>query len=140
VRLVAYGLLVLVGFWMLRGAVRRGMRRATTGHAAEHGCGHAHAHDGEISLLALGVGLVPCTGSLMVMLFAMANGMLALGLAVVAAIGSGMALTMAGLGLASVLARGYVAERLSGPAAATALEVGGALVVLALGVTLWLGA
>jgi ABC-type nickel/cobalt efflux system permease component RcnA len=83
------------------------------------------------------VGLVPCTGSLLILLYAIANDMLLVGLALVAAIALGMAITMGGLGLVSVWARRFVLDRLerSRPAALLtgALELAGAGLVTAVG-------
>jgi len=48
---------------------------------------------------------VPCSGAVVVLAYALANDILVAGLAVVAAIGVGMAATMSGLGLVCVLSR-----------------------------------
>ncbi len=125
VRIASYALIVAIGLAMLARAGRRllgfpaGHAHASAG-ASEHGDGHhhapgcgcgAHARPAEGGLLALAVGLVPCTGSLLILLWALANDILAAGLALVAAIALGMAITMGGLGLASVWARGFVLDR-----------------------------
>jgi nickel/cobalt exporter len=147
VRIASYGLIVALGLVMLARAVRR----LLAGHAAppaEHdhahahrhapgcGCG-AHARAGEGGLLALAVGLVPCTGSLLVLLWALANDMLATGFLLVGAIALGMAMTMGGLGLASVWARRFVLDRIRStrPALLVSglLELAGAALVTAVG-------
>lgn len=126
VRIASYALIVAIGLAMLTRAGRR-LLGFSAGHAhakagaSEHGhhqhhhapgCGCvAHARPAEGGLLALAVGLVPCTGSLLILLWALANDMLAAGLALVAAIALGMAITMGGLGLVSVWARGFVLDR-----------------------------
>lgn len=137
VRLVSHGLVLAVGLWMAaRVAWRLWRGPAAPGTGGHIGCGHAHG--GETGLIALGVGLVPCTGSLLVLLIAMANGILAAGLLIVAAIALGMVVTMAAIGLGSVLARRYVAARVETGSGKGALviEGGGALIVSAVGLLL----
>lgn len=153
VRIASYALIVGIGLVMLGRAVRR---LATARHptSAEHphahphrhgpscGCG-GHARPAEGGLLALAVGLVPCTGSLLVLLYALANDMLATGFLLVAAIALGMAITMGGLGLASVWARGFVLDRMPGGRPAVLLsgllELTGAGLVTAVGGLLLVG-
>ena len=72
------------------------------------------------------------------MLYALANDIVLAGAALVAAIGAGMAATMAGLGLLAVAARRFVTARFARHAEgrgrlAAALEIGGALAITALG-------
>ena len=61
--------------------------------------GHRHSEATSAAGMVLGVGLVPCTGSLLVITFAVANKALTLGLAVISAIGLGMAATLGAIGL-----------------------------------------
>lgn len=140
VRVASYALILLIGLAMLARGVRRA-RVAPTHDRHDHACGCGARH-GESGLLSLGVGLVPCTGSLLILLYSMANGILAAGIALVAMIALGMAVTMGALGLASVLARRLVAERLSGGAGRTALalDLAGAAAITLLGATLLAGA
>lgn len=153
IRIASYVLIVGIGLVMLARAVRR-LAAARNPASAEHphahphrhepgcGCG-AHARPAEGGLLALGVGLVPCTGSLLVLLYALANDMLATGFLLVAAIALGMAITMGGLGLASVRARGLVLDRMPGGRPAVLLsgllELAGAGLVTAVGGLLLVG-
>ena len=153
VRLVSYGLIALIGMLMLGQAVRRSRRRRA-GLDAAGCCSHAqapapgrHHHDhaaggtGETAqqgALAIGVGLVPCTGSVLILLYAMANDILYAGMMLVMAIAAGMAITMGGLGLLSVVARRVIATRLeAGPAGegrfAAVMDYAGALAITALG-------
>ena len=86
----------------------------------------------------IGVGLVPCTGSVLILLYAMANDILYAGMMLVMAIAAGMAITMGGLGLLSVVARRVIATRLeAGPAGegrfAAVMDYAGALAITALG-------
>ncbi len=109
VRLASYGLIALIGCTMLVQAVRRSRAGAHVGAAC---CGHGHSADGaRQGFLSLGVGLVPCTGAVLILLYALANDMLLAGMALVAAIAAGMAMTMGALGMLSAVARQVVAAR-----------------------------
>lgn len=149
VRIASYALIVGIGLTMFVRAVGRVLAdRATAGH--DHGTDHARPHRHEAGcgcgahdrpreggLLALAVGLVPCTGSLLILLYALANDMLFEGLLLVAFIAFGMAVTMGGLGLASVWARRFVLDRVEAARPATrlagVLELAGAGLVTAVG-------
>lgn len=138
VRLASYGLIVLIGGVMLVQAVRRSIRGRDHVHDAHCGC---HASGRQQGLLALGVGLVPCTGAMLILLYSLANGLLAAGLMLVAMIAAGMALTMGALGLASVVARRYVAERAAGGGTLSLrltalLDYGGGIAIVTLGLLL----
>lgn len=86
------------------------------------------------------VGLRPCTGALIVLVFALSQGLLIAGVAATVAMALGTGLTVAALTLAAVSARG-LAARLSGGGRAgqavhSVIEAGGALVILAFGLTM----
>jgi ABC-type nickel/cobalt efflux system permease component RcnA len=132
---------VAVGLWLLARVGWR-LRQALVAPGIRRHVGCGHAHGGETGVLALGVGLVPCTGSLLVLLIAMANGILTAGLLIVLAIALGMAATMAGIGFASVLARRHVAARLERGSGmgSLAIEGGGALIVSAVGLIMLMNA
>ncbi|WP_346892231.1 DUF1007 family protein [uncultured Roseibium sp.] len=114
-------------------------------------CGHAHAPtpdmvQGKITLaraasIVLAVGLRPCTGALIVLVFALSQGLIVAGIAstLVMALGTGITVsTLAGL---AVSAKG-IAVRLSGDGSRLAhvvhrtIEIGGAAFVFFLGATL----
>jgi ABC-type nickel/cobalt efflux system permease component RcnA len=148
VRLASYGLIAAIGLVMTAEAVRRSyLRRKGVEVAAA--CCHGHAGRGHgggervrQGALSLGVGLVPCTGAVLILLYALANGMLLAGMLLVAAIAAGMAITMGALGVLSVVARHAVAARIerAGDAAAGTLAVAGdyagALLITLIGATL----
>lgn len=117
VRIISYGLIAIIGLFMLAQALRRVFgRKAGHGHDHDHGAGCAscaHAHGGQMTLLSLTVGLVPCTGALLIMLYALANDILLAGTILVAAISIGMAGTLAVLGVASILFRRAVERGLA---------------------------
>lgn len=140
VRIVSYGLILLIGLAMLGRALWRSFAGPGHRHGHDAACGCGARHD-ESGLLSLGVGLVPCTGSVLILLYAMANGILPAGVMLVCMIALGMAVTMGLLGLTSVLARRLVAGRLlaGGGRAALTLDVAGALAITALGAALLAG-
>jgi nickel/cobalt exporter len=152
-RLFSYGLIALIGALMLVQAVRRSRQRQAGIEVVDGCCGGAHAghpHHGSTEArerveqggLSLGVGLVPCTGAVLILLYAMANDILFAGVLLAVAIAAGMAITMGGLGLLSVAARRAVASRIetggggSGRLAAVS-DHGGALAIMVIGAGLF---
>jgi ABC-type nickel/cobalt efflux system permease component RcnA len=140
---LASGLLVLgVGAAVLRRHLRRRAAVAHVhhhhGHHGDHAHAHddhAHAHDGHEhhhdghshlpperitsrGLLAMGAaaGLIPCPSALVVLLAAIAQGEILLGLGLIVAFSAGLAAALTGLGLAVVLA-GRALGRLAVPRA-----------------------
>ena len=136
IRMVSFGAIALIGAWMLVGAWR-----GTGGHHHHHH-DHDHHHGGGTGhrrLLALAAGFVPCSGAILILTFAIANGILLSGLAMVLAIAVGMALTLAGLGLVSMLLHHQVAVRFAGRGRATRwLGLLGPLLILVIGGLLFL--
>lgn len=145
IRLLSYGLIALIGLVMLGQALRRSsLRRRGVDATPANCCGHAHDHHperrgGQVEqgTLSLGVGLVPCTGSVLILLYAVANDILPAGLVLVAAIAAGMAITMGGLGVLTVVARQAVAARVedgsSGGRLAVITDYAGALAITLFG-------
>jgi len=138
IRLVSFGAIALIGGWMLLAAWSR---LRGTGHH-HHGHNHDHHHGGGAGhrrLLAVAAGFVPCSGAILILTFAFANGILGSGLMMVLAIALGMALTLAGLGLASMLLHHQVALRFAQGGAATRwLGLIGPLLILVIGGLLFL--
>ncbi|HZA67771.1 MAG TPA: hypothetical protein VE592_12510, partial [Geminicoccaceae bacterium] len=152
VRLASYGLIGMIGIVMLTQAARRSWLRrqgVEVGNACcDHGrasSDHGHGQVGtrtEQGALSVGVGLVPCTGSVLIMLYALANDILYAGVLLVAAIAAGMAITMGALGILSVVARRAVARRVetvgNGPGRfAVAMDYASALAITVLGAVLF---
>ena len=137
IRMISFGAIALIGAWMLVGTWR-----GTGGHH-HHRHDHDHHHHGggtgHRRLLALAAGFVPCSGAILILTFAIANGILISGLAMVLAIAAGMALTLAGLGLVSMLLHHQVAVRFAGRGrAARWLGLVGPLLILVIGGLLFL--
>jgi nickel/cobalt transporter (NicO) family protein len=104
---------------------------------------HHHHHDlSPRSLVAVGIsgGLLPCPSALVVLLAAISLHRVAFGMLLVVAFSAGLALTITGIGLVAVLARGAFRRlRLDGPVA-TLLPAASALVILAAGLAMTLHA
>jgi ABC-type nickel/cobalt efflux system permease component RcnA len=155
---LASGLLVLgVGASVVRARVRRARTPARHDHGHDHqhghdhGLGHDHGHDhghghhdhghghhdhGDLrprALLAMGAsaGLIPCPSALVVLLGAVAQHQIGLGLVLIVAFSAGLAATLTGLGLL-VVAAGRVSTRVSGARAGRVLAVLPALSAVAI--------
>jgi ABC-type nickel/cobalt efflux system permease component RcnA len=154
IRLISFSLIAIIGGTMLVNAIRASFGKSGghnhDHHDHDHGHrrhGHSHAtrKDGRSQgALAVLAGLVPCTGAILVMLFALANGIVVAGVLMVIAISAGMALTMAAIGIAAILVRrvmllvtGEGSPR--GYIVATALEYAAALLILAVGLSFLAG-
>jgi ABC-type nickel/cobalt efflux system permease component RcnA len=129
-------------------------------HVHEHGRVHehdalVHSHGGvrhshapaigstiswrSLFVLGLAGGLVPSTNALLILLGTIAAGRPAWGVVLVIAFGVGMAMVMAGIGLAFVYARGFLERLPARPALGRAMRlapIGAAVVVLGLGLVL----
>jgi len=129
--LVAGAMVVGVGIAVLRGRLRR------AAHAHDHHHHHHHASLTPRGLLALGAsaGLIPCPSALVVLLGAIAQAQILLGMVLIVVFSLGLAATLTVLGLAAVWTTGRV-ERLRVPAAARLLPVASAAVIVALGCAL----
>jgi ABC-type nickel/cobalt efflux system permease component RcnA len=140
VQLASYAAIALIGTYMLIETARGGGHRHHH-HGHDHGGNPGHSHGHSQGLLSLGVGVVPCTGAILVMLFALANGILLAGFMLVAAIALGMALTMGALGILAVVARNVVTRWIAREETAgrigTALEYAGAGAIILIGVGLF---
>jgi len=117
------------------------LRARTKRHKHHHH--HHHHHDlSPRSLFAVGIsgGLLPCPSALVVLLAAISLHRVAFGMLLVVAFSAGLALTITGIGLVAVLARGAFRRlRLDGRVA-TLLPAASALVILAAGLAMTLHA
>jgi ABC-type nickel/cobalt efflux system permease component RcnA len=136
--LVSGLLVVVVGIGVLRSRVRWARARRAHDHAHEHHHHHGHElHHGHgqdqshhhhppdrvtwKGLIAMGAaaGLIPCPSALVVLLGAIAQHQVALGLLLIVAFSAGLAMTITALGLAVVFSR-HALSRLRVPAGVTA--------------------
>jgi len=120
----------------------------------DHAWGHGHAPEPEDLAGAGGwrrglaaviaVGLRPCSGAILVLVFALAQGIFLIGIAAALAMGVGTALTVAAIATLAVMARGLAARFATarpgaGMIALRGLETAAAVAVLAFGLLLLTG-
>jgi nickel/cobalt exporter len=125
-------LVVTVGLAVLRS-------RARKAHAHTHA--HDHHHHHELSwkgLLGMGAaaGLIPCPSALVVLLAAISQHEVALGLVLITAFSLGLAATLTGLGLVVVSARKLIPRRLASGRPAAVLPAASALLIVGVGFVL----
>jgi nickel/cobalt transporter (NicO) family protein len=155
--LVSGALVLVVGAGVLRSRIR--WARARHDHHHHHHHHHDHAHDHELvhshsggrphshappetfswrGLIAMGAsaGLIPCPSALVVLLGAIAQGQIALGMLLIVAFSLGLAATLTVLGLTVVFA-GKALSRMPVPGRLTAtLPTVSALLIVGVGVVL----
>ncbi|HBH00196.1 MAG TPA: hypothetical protein DDY29_16235 [Rhodobacteraceae bacterium] len=156
IRLGSYALIVAIGaamLWSALAALRAQRAAGAEGHAHHHhhhhdahagcaACAAAEAGSKGGGWIAAAVGVVPCTGALIVMLFGLANDLVIPAVMMVIAISAGMALAMSAIGVAAILGRNWTEARVAvTPERRLRFEAGariaGAACVLAIGVTLF---
>lgn len=163
----AYGLIVAFGLvlsWRKGRALIAAIgerRHGHHGHGQDH---HHHGHDGHHDhahgpepaelkgrgwlkrglAAVIAVGMRPCSGAIIVLVFALSQGIFAIGVAATLAMAAGTAITVAAIATLAVGAKG-LAKRLaagsqrSGVLALRALELTGAVLIVAVGVLLITG-
>lgn len=169
IEVVSYGLIALVGarlLWVKGLALIKAWQKYRAPVAAphhhhdhhhhhdDHACGHAHAPEpqdlggpggwkrGLSAIVA--VGLRPCSGAVLVLVFALAQGLFWAGVIATFIMGLGTAITVAAIATLAVGARGLAqqwAAARPGPGmlALRGIEVGAAVLVLMFGVALLTG-
>jgi nickel/cobalt exporter len=134
--LVSGLLVVSIGAAVLRSRLRagRGHRHA---HAHPHSHDHEHRHDHKAGLLGMGAaaGLIPCPSALVVLLAAVSQHEIALGMLLIVAFSLGLAGTLTALGVAVVHAQRLL-PRLRVPRLAAALPAASALLIVGVGCVL----
>ena len=137
---LASGLMVLViGGAVLRSRIRAARAKPDTPHPTPHT--HSHHHHHELSwkgLVAMGAsaGLIPCPSALVVLLGAIAQHQVALGLLLIVVFSLGLAGTLTGLGLAVVYAQKLTTRINFSSRLATVLPAISALVIVGAGLVL----
>ncbi|NBS02240.1 MAG: nickel transporter [Rhizobiales bacterium] len=157
---ISFAAVALVGTWLLWRKAGRlaGLTGSQTiqdsqDHHNDHhhdencGCGHSHApvvpqEAGlrDMAMAVVAAGIRPCSGAILVLVFALAQGLFGVGIAAALVMALGTALTTSALACLSVLAR-HTASRLTGGAdSLTGQRVITGLEVLAAAFVAWLGA
>jgi ABC-type nickel/cobalt efflux system permease component RcnA len=118
----SYALVAAVGLWLLASLLRR-RPQAGHGHVHDPGCGHHHLPDptlleraaaggrglrglvGKATGLVLAVGIRPCSGAVLVLLFALAHGVFLAGVAATFAMALGTAVTVSALAVLTLYSK-----------------------------------
>ena len=161
VEIVSYTLILLVGFWRLWAGITgrlhehphgdHGHDHHHHGHDHHHGRGHDHGHDHHHHdheppqrtiagwLLLTAAGIAPCAGALIIILLAIALDVLWAGVVGVIAIALGMAVTLAAIGMASMVAHRLIIAEGRSQEIGRFTAIAASLIVIATGGTLLLG-
>ncbi|WP_020177505.1 hypothetical protein [Methylopila sp. M107] len=149
----SYAAVVAVGLWLVwrkgRSFVRALQGRSSHVHGPD--CAHGHGVDPRVAEgkidwrqaggAVLAIGLRPCTGALVTLVFALAQGVFLAGIAAVFAMAAGTAVTVAGIAALAVAAKATALRIASarpgaGAAIVAGLETLAALLILGLGALL----
>lgn len=157
VEIVSYTLILLVGFWRLWAGITGRLHEHPHGdHGHDHhhhgpGHGHDHGHDHHHHdheppqrtiagwLLLTAAGIAPCAGALIIILLSIALDMLWAGVVGVIAIALGMAVTLAAIGMASMVAHRLIIAEGRSQEIGRFTAIAASLIVIATGGTLLLG-
>ena len=161
--IASYALIASFGGWLLWRKLRHVILPVAAHHHHDHhvhkhahgevcsDCGHSHAPDPRAlqtndfswrgaGSAVLAIGLRPCSGALIVLTFALLNGLYLGGVLSVAAMSVGTAITVSILATLAVTAKGFAVRLASTEAAAArvsgGIEIAGAALVLILGLLL----
>jgi len=153
VEIVSYVLILLVGFWRLWAGITGRLHEHAHGDGHDH---HGHDHHGHDQhhaphgapprrtvagwLLLTAAGIAPCAGALVVILLSAALGVLWAGVVGVVAIALGMAITLAAIGMASMVAHRLIIGDGRSKEIGRFTTIAAALIVIATAGTLLLGA
>lgn len=161
VEIVSYALILAIGFWRLWAGLTGRLHDHDHGHAHgdrdhhhdhdHHGHDHGHDHhhhrgDGGQRqrtiagwLLLTAAGIAPCAGALVVVLLSVALGVIWAGVVGVLAIALGMAITLAAIGMASMVAHRLIIGDGSAREIGRYTAIAASLIVIATAGTLLLG-
>jgi ABC-type nickel/cobalt efflux system permease component RcnA len=145
VELVSYVLILAIGFWRLWAGLTGRLHEHHHGHDHDHGHDHGHHHHeprqrtiaGWLMLTAAGV--APCAGALVVILLSVALGVVWAGVVGVIAIALGMAITLAAIGMASMVAHRLIIGDGRSQEIGRFTTIAASLIVIATAGTLLLG-
>ena len=158
VEMVSYTLILLVGFWRLWAGITGRLHEHPHGDDHGHDHAHHHHHDGHGHdhhpdhgsgkegqrtvagwLLLTAAGIAPCAGALIVILLSVALDVVWAGVVGVIAIALGMALTLSGIGLASMAAHRLIIADGRSQEIGRFTAIAASLIVIATAGTLLLG-
>ncbi len=140
VEILSYTLILLIGLWRLWAGLTGRL------HEHAHGDDHDHHHHKPARrtlagwLLLTAAGIAPCAGALIVVLLSVALGVLWAGILGVIAIALGMAITLAAIGMASMVAHRLIIGDGRSREIGRFTTIAASLIVIATAGTLLLGA
>jgi ABC-type nickel/cobalt efflux system permease component RcnA len=140
VEILSYTLILLIGLWRLWAGLTGRL------HEHAHGDDHDHHHHKPARrtlagwLLLTAAGIAPCAGALIVVLLSLALGVLWAGILGVIAIALGMAITLAAIGMASMVAHRLIIGDGRSREIGRFTTIAASLIVIATAGTLLLGA
>ncbi len=144
VEIVSYTLILLIGLWRLWAGLTGRLHEHSHG---DHDHDHAHRHHHEPPrrtvagwLLLTAAGIAPCAGALVVILLSIALGVIWAGVIGVIAIAFGMAITLAAIGMASMVAHRLIIGDGRSQEIGRFTTIAASLIVIATAGTLLLGA
>jgi nickel/cobalt exporter len=147
-RVFSYAAILLIGLGLLWSVLRGGGH--ADAHDHDHGqAGHRHGEHcvdlpgarKEQGLLGVAAGFIPCSGAILILVFALTNGIVLAGIAMTMAIAVGMAITLSAMGVASIVVRRQIVLRLpESTVASRAFGLIGPILVTAIGAVLLCGA
>lgn len=152
VETVSYALILMIGIWRLWAGITGRLHEHAHGDH-DHGHGHHdhsdhdhHHHSHEAPqrtiagwLLLTAAGIAPCAGALVVILLSIALGVVWAGVVGVIAIALGMAITLAGIGMASMVAHRLIIADGRSQEIGRFTAIAASLIVIATAGTLLLG-
>jgi nickel/cobalt transporter (NicO) family protein len=108
-------------------------------------CGHVHGPVALDPKLILAAGLTPCPSAFLILFFALANGVLGIGVIAVLALSVGMGMTVSGIGVLSIIGRGFLTRVFggsgrSGERLERVLSIAGSVLIVAFAGVLMLNA
>ena len=161
IELLSYAAIAALGLWLVwrKGrsflfAFRASPMTADAVHVHDENCGHMHMPDPamlsrpmllkDLAATVLAAGLRPCTGAILVLVYALSQGIFAIGILAVGAMSLGTAITTSALAALAVFAKMLALRFASGGSrrseiATRGLELAAAIVVTLLGAGLLLG-
>jgi ABC-type nickel/cobalt efflux system permease component RcnA len=144
VDILSYALILLIGIWRLWAGLTGRLHEHHHNDDHVHDHGHAHVPKARRTvagwLLLTAAGIAPCAGALIVILLSIALGVMWAGIVGVVAIALGMALTLAAIGMASMVAHRLIIGDGRSQEIGRAVTIAASLIVITTAGTLLLGA
>jgi nickel/cobalt transporter (NicO) family protein len=148
VEIISYVLILLIGFWRLWAGLTGRLHEHVHGDDHHHHHGdhdhHHHHHPARRTiagwLLLTAAGIAPCAGALVMILLSVALGVVWAGVIGVIAIAFGMAITLAAIGMASMVAHRLIIGEGRSQEIGRFVSIAASLIVIATAGTLLLGA